>query len=84
VLIDAIRNDRPHNEAKRASYSDLASIMGRAAVHSGQIITWDQALASTFQFCPYIDTLNENSPPPVVADAQGRYAPPIPGAWKEI
>jgi predicted dehydrogenase len=84
VLIDAIRNDRPHNEAQRAAYSDLASIMGRAAVHSGQIITWDQALASDFQFCPYIDTLNEHSPPPVVADAQGHYAPPIPGAWKEI
>ena len=84
VLLAAIRNDRPHNEAQRAAYSDLASIMGRAAVHSGQIITWDEALASNFQFCPNIDTLNENSPPPVVADAQGRYAPPIPGAWKEI
>ena len=84
VLLDAIRNDRPHNEAKRAAYSDLAAIMGRAAVHSGQIITWDQALTSNFQFCPYIDTLNENSPPPVVADAQGRYAPPIPGVCKEI
>jgi predicted dehydrogenase len=84
VFLAAIRNDRPHNEAKRAAYSDLAAIMGRAAVHSGQVITWDEALKSTFQFCPNIDTLNENSPPPVVADEQGRYAPPIPGAWKEI
>lgn len=84
VLLDAIRNDRPHNEAQRAAYSDLASIMGRAAVHSGQMITWDEALASDFQFCPDIDTLNETSPPPIVADAQGRYAPPIPGACKEI
>jgi hypothetical protein len=58
--------------------------MGRAAVHSGQVITRDQALASEFQFCPNIDTLDENSPPPVLADAQGRYAPPIPGASKEI
>jgi len=84
VLLAAIRDDRPHNEAKRAAYSDLASIMGRAAVHSGKVITWDEALASNFQFCPYIDTLNENSPPPVMPDAQGRYAPPVPGAWKEI
>ncbi len=84
VLLDAIRNDRPHNEAQRAAYSDLASIMGRAAVHSGQVITRDEALASNFQFCPNIDTLTETSPPPVRADAQGRYAPPIPGAWKEI
>jgi hypothetical protein len=84
VLLAAIRNDRPHNEAKRAAYSDLASIMGRAAVHSGKIVTWDEAMASNFQFCPNIDTLNENSPPPVQPDAQGRYAPPVPGAWKEI
>jgi len=84
VLLAAIRDDRPHNEAKRAAYSDLASIMGRAAVHSGKVITWDEALASDFQFCPYIDTLNEKSPPPIVPDAQGRYAPPVPGTCKEI
>jgi hypothetical protein len=84
VLLAAIRNDRPHNEAQRAAYSDLAAIMGRAAVHSGKVVTWDEAMASNFQFCPNIDTLNENSPAPVLADAQGRYAPPIPGVWKEI
>jgi len=84
VLLAAIRNDRPHNEAKRAAYSDLASIMGRAAVHSGKIITWEQAMQSNFQFCPYIDSLNENSPPPVRSDAQGRYAAPVPGSWTEM
>jgi predicted dehydrogenase len=84
VLLDAIRNDRPHNEARRAAYADLASIMGRAAVHSGKTITWDQALASTFQFCPNVGSLNENSPAPVKADAQGRYPAPIPGACSEI
>ena len=36
VLLDAIRNDRPHNEARRAALSNLAAIMGRAAVHTGQ------------------------------------------------
>ena len=61
VLIAAIRGDRPHNEAQRAAYSDLAAIMGRAAVYSGQLITWDEALASNFPFCPNIDTLNETS-----------------------
>ena len=32
----AIRNDRPHNEARRAALSNLGAIMGRAAVHTGQ------------------------------------------------
>ena len=83
-LLDAIRQDKPHNEAKRAALSNLADIMGRAAVHSGQLITWDEAMASNFQFCPNIDQLNDDSPPPVVADAQGRYPVPIPGAWTEL
>lgn len=83
-LLAAIRNDQPYNETKRSAYSNLAAIMGRAAVHSGKIITWDEAMASDFQFCPNVDALTETSPAPVRADAQGRYAPPIPGAWTEI
>jgi len=84
VLLDAIRNDRPHNEMRRAAYSNLAAIMGRAAVHSGKIITWDEAMASDFKFCENVDALNENSPAPVQADDQGRYPVPIPGKWEEI
>ncbi|MBK9138209.1 MAG: Gfo/Idh/MocA family oxidoreductase [Verrucomicrobia bacterium] len=84
VLLDAIRNNKPHNEAKRAAYSNLAAIMGRAAVHSGQIITWDEALASDFTFCPDVDRLNERSPAPVKADANGRYPAPVPGVSREV
>lgn len=84
VLLDAIRNNKPHNETKRAAYSNLAAIMGRAAVHSGQIITWDEALASDFKFCPDVDSLTETSPAPVTADANGRYPVPVPGVWREV
>lgn len=84
VLLSAIRNDRPHNEGRRAALSNLGAIMGRAAVHSGKIITWDQAMASDFQFCPNVDSLTASSPAPVQADAQGRYPAPIPGKTVEI
>lgn len=84
VLLDAVRNNKPHNEAKRAACSNLAAIMGRAAVHSGQIVTWDEAMASDFKFCPDVDSLNEASPAPVRADANGRYPVPVPGVWREI
>lgn len=84
VLLDAIRHDRPHNEGKRAALSNLADIMGRAAVHSGKIVTWDEAMASNFEFCPGIDRMTEDSPPPIQPDADGRYPVPIPGQWSEI
>jgi predicted dehydrogenase len=84
VLMEAIRNDRKHNETKRAAYSNLVAIMGRAAVHSGQIIRWEDALASDQQFYPNVDSLNADSPAPVNADSQGRYPVPVPGAWTEI
>jgi predicted dehydrogenase len=84
ALLGAIRNDRPHNEARRAAFSNLASIMGRAAVHKGGIVTWDEAMASRFQFCPNVAELTKDSPAPIRADAQGRYHAPVPGAWTEI
>jgi predicted dehydrogenase len=84
VLLDAIRQDKPHNEAKRAALSNIADMMGRAAVNSGQIITWDQVMKSDFQWCPYIDSMTPESPPPVQADERGHYHVPIPGIWKEV
>ena len=84
MLLDAIRNDRPHNEAKRAALSNLADIMGRAAVHTGKLVTWEEAMASDFQFCPNIESLTYASPPPVKADPQGHYPAPVPGLWVEV
>ena len=84
VFIDSIRNDRPHNEIRRAVYSDLTSLMGRAACHTGQMITWEQIMESNFQFCDYLDDLSYDSPAPVKADRNGQFPFPIPGQWKEV
>jgi predicted dehydrogenase len=83
-FVKCIREDRPHNELKRAVYSDLAALMGRAAAHLGETVTWDDMMASRFQFCDYLDKLNENSPVPVKADANGQFPVPVPGQWKEL
>ena len=84
VFIDSIRNDRPHNEIKRAVYSDLTSLMGRTACHTGQMITWEQIMGSNFQFCNYLDDLHFDSPAPVKADENGQFPFPIPGQWTEV
>ncbi len=84
VLLSAIRNNHPHNEAKRAALSNLGAIMGRAAVHMGRVITWEEAMASDFQFYSKVDELTVNTPAPVQADAQGRYPAPVPGKTLEI
>ena len=84
MLLDAIRNDRSHNEAKRAALSNMADIMGRAAIHSGQMVSWEEAMASEFQFNPETDRLTHESAAPITADADGHYPVPVPGLWAEI
>jgi predicted dehydrogenase len=83
-FLHAIRGDLPHNEVRRSALSNLAAIMGRAAVHSGKLITWEEMMASNFAFCPDVGALTGQSSAPVQADATGRYPVPVPGVWSEV
>jgi len=83
VLLDAIRRDKPHNEARRAGEADVAALMGRMATHTGAYITWDQAMKSEFQFVADIDNLTLESEAPVHEGPDGIYPCPQPGITKE-
>ncbi len=84
VLLENIRQDKPQNEVERAALSNFADLMGRAAVHSGKEITWDEMVNSKFQLYPgKIDDLDYDSEPPVKADENGFYPVPVPGTWNE-
>ena len=45
-LIKAIRENKPVNELKAVAESTLTAIMGRMAVYTGEVVTWDAALKS--------------------------------------
>jgi predicted dehydrogenase len=83
-LLDAIRQDKRHNEARRAGEAEVAAIMGRAATHTGRVVTWDQALNSEFQFVDDIDTVSFDTPAPIQEGPDGIYPAPQPGFTKEI
>ena len=78
-LVDAIRADKPYNEAERGAKASLVTSMGRMAAHTGEEITYDQILNSDHEMAPGLDKLTMDSPAPLQADANGRYPVPQPG-----
>jgi len=78
-LIDAIRNDKPFSEAKRGAEASLVQIMGRMAVNTGRIITWEEALNHEQEFAPGLDQLTMDSPAPLPVGPDGLYPFPQPG-----
>ncbi len=83
-LFEAIREDKPYNETERSAYAALVGILGRMAAESGQMITWDQALASNLELAPGLDNYTMDSQPPVLPDEQGRYPIAMPGITKVL
>jgi len=82
-LIDAIRKDKPYNEAKRGAEASLVSSMGRMAAHTGQVITYDDILNCKHEFAPDVDKLTMDSPAPLQSDSEGKYPVPQPGILKD-
>jgi predicted dehydrogenase len=78
-LADAIRQDKPYNEAKRGAEASLVSSMGRMAAHTAQVITYDQILNLDHEFAPDVDKLTMDSAAPIQAGPDGKYAVPQPG-----
>jgi myo-inositol 2-dehydrogenase/D-chiro-inositol 1-dehydrogenase len=84
LLFQAIREDRPLNEAERCAHAAMAGILGRMAVESGQTVTWEQAMASNLELAPGLEGYTMDSDPPVKPDAEGRYPVALPGQTKVL
>jgi predicted dehydrogenase len=78
-LLDAIRNDKPYNEARYGVEASLVTSMGRKAAHTGQEITFEGMLNSAHEYAPGVDKLTMDSPPPLRSNADGEYPIPTPG-----
>jgi len=58
----------------------MTAILGRMATYSGQIVNWDDALASELDLSP--EAYDFNAPPPILPLANGFYPVPVPGETK--
>jgi len=76
-LFDAIRSDKPYNEAERGAKSSMTAILGRMATYSGKVIEWEAAINSQLSVMP--KEYDMQAEPPVKPDADGRYAHAVPG-----
>jgi myo-inositol 2-dehydrogenase/D-chiro-inositol 1-dehydrogenase len=77
VLLDAIRNDRPHNEVSWAAESTLTAILGRTAAYLQRPVTWDEMVASDISLECTATSLSD--PPPARPDKFGDYPVPAHG-----
>ncbi len=78
-LVEAIRQDKPYNEAENGALASLAAVMGRMAAHTGQIVTYDDMLNHKIELGPGVDKLTLDSHSPLRAGPDGKYPTPQPG-----
>jgi predicted dehydrogenase len=69
-------------DAELGAHSTMTSIMGRMATYSGRVVEWDEALASELSLMPAKYAWDAD--PPVMPDAEGRYAIPMPGVTRAL
>jgi predicted dehydrogenase len=66
-----------YNDGERGAVATMTAILGRMATYSGQVVEWEEALASEVSLMP--DRYAFDAAPPVLPDADGRYPIPVPG-----
>lgn len=76
-LFDAIRNDKPYNEAEYGAKSSLTAILGRMCTNSGKEISWDEAMNSQIDLMP--SEFSWDAKPKVLPDENGIYPFATPG-----
>ena len=79
-MFAGLASGQPINDTADFARSTLLAILGRMATHSGQRVTWDEALASSQVLAP--ERYAWDAKPPVVPGPDGQYPHAIPGTTK--
>ncbi|MFM8291221.1 MAG: Gfo/Idh/MocA family protein [Planctomycetia bacterium] len=79
-LQDAIRNDKPLNDAWHGATSSFTAVLGRYATYSGKQMAYDKVLALDDRLVPA--DLAWDGPAPVQPGADGQYPIPMPATFK--
>ncbi len=77
ALFDAIRAGKPINDGHYMCCSSMLATVGEMVCDTGQMMTWEQALASTHSFS--LPEYNWDITPPVQPGPDGIYPVPMPG-----
>ena len=80
VFFDAILNKKSYNDTEWGAKSSMTTIMGRMAMHSGQIMNLDEVLQSKKSILP--QKLSWDAPMPDMPGENGEYSVPVPGVTK--
>ena len=64
-------------DAENGANATMTAIIGRMATYSGQVIEWDEAIASELSIMP--ETYAWDAEPPVLPGPDGTYPIPVPG-----
>jgi predicted dehydrogenase len=81
VLVDAIRNNKAHNEGHYGATSSFTAVLGRMATYSGKIVKWDEAAKKGKDLAPGLADFTMETAPPAQRGEDGTYPMPMPGRY---
>ena len=79
-LMAALMAGQPYNEGDWAADSTMTAILGRMASYSGQVVRWDDAIASQIDLAP--ERWSWDAKPKVLPGPDGIYPCAVPGVTK--
>jgi predicted dehydrogenase len=82
ALFSAIRAGTPINNGLYMARSSLLALMATWCSHTGEAITWEQAMNSQWQVNP--ERYAFDAPPPTLPGPDGNYPIPVPGATRFV